>query len=187
MLFKINLNKLEDKSAVIKKMQKQGFSLIFISLFFIVTVVFNTIRYTSLISKNSSFESSIISLKEQIKQLEQGEQYIGEDQVMDLYDLTNQRLFWSEKLEALADIVDTSIALTSISFQRDKLYLKGITGVRKDENKFSTISAFIDSLKCSPVFSSDFDKIEFSSSDRIKYMNKNIINFEILCLRNQEY
>lgn len=187
MLFKINLNKLEDKSEVIRKLNKQGYSLVLISLLFIIITIFSGFRYNSLAQKRKNFEKTVESLKTEIKQLEQGEQYIGEDQVMDLYDLTNQRIFWSEKLEALADIVDTAIAITSINFQKDKLYLKGITAVSQEESKFGTISAFIDSLKASPVFNADFDKIEFSSSDRIKYMNKNIINFEILCLRKDEY
>lgn len=187
MLFNINLNKLEDKSEVIKKMTRQGYGLILISAVMIAITAITAFRYSALASKRKEFTQTIVSLKDQIKELEQGENYIGEDQVMDLYDLTNERIFWSEKLEALADLVDTNIAITSLNYQREKLYIKGITLVRNDENRFETISAFIDSLNAAPVFSSDFNRIEFSSSDRTKYRNRNIVNFEIVCLRNQEY
>ncbi len=187
MLFKINLNKLEDKSAVQRTMARQGYALLLLCALFIALSVLSVGRFRTLVAKRQGFTTTALELKQQIKSLQQGEEYIGEEQVLDLYDLTNERIFWSEKLEALADIVDTSIAITAMQFQREKLYIKGITAVKSDENRFRTISSFIDSLKAAPVFAGDFGTIEFSSSDRMEYMNKNIVSFEIICLRNQKY
>lgn len=184
--FRINLNKLEDKSEKLKKLRLQGISLIILSLLFIAITYGNFKQYSMLKQKSKTFEATYYALGDSINSLEKDKNYISENEVMELYDLTNTRIFWTEKLEALAHIVDTSISITYVNFYRDKLYLRGITIAHDKGNRFETISGFIDSLKASPVFGDDFPRIEFSSSERVDYMNRNIINFEVVCLQNND-
>ena len=185
-LFRINLNKLEDNSKVLLRQRNIGLGFLLLTTLFVGITVLSFMRYSQLRSKSKQFGATIVSLVDQIDELEQGENYISESQVLDLYELTSKRIFWSEKLEATANLVDTAIAITGLSYQRDKLYLRGITRAPDEGNRFATISAFIDSLKVSPSFSGDFNTIEFSSSERTEYMNKNIITFEVLCSKTQD-
>lgn len=184
--FRINLNKLEDKSEKLKKLRLEGLGLILIMILFI-SVTYSTYRqFATLKGKKKSFLATQFELQDEIKSLEKDESYISEDNVQELYDLTSTRIFWTEKLEALSHIVDTSISITYVNFYHDKLYIRGITRALDKRNQFQTISTFIDSLKASPVFAEDFPRIEFSQSERIDFMNRNIISFEVVCLQNSE-
>jgi len=180
--FQINLNKLEDKSKQIKRYRFQGIGLIVTALFFLLLLGVYATDYTELRSKKELFTTRIDSLETQIQELEQGENYIDEETILDLYNLTSNRIFWTEKFEVLADITGEDIRLTSIQYVRGRLYLRGVTKVRNESSSFPTISAFIDRLKETEVFVQDFDEIRFSSSERESFMNREIIKFEVLCL-----
>jgi Tfp pilus assembly protein PilN len=184
--FQINLNKLEDKSKLVKLYRLQGVSLLVIALVAVLLACSYGFTYKKLHAKNTLFSERILNLRSQIEELEQGENYIDEETIVDLYDLTSNRIFWTEKFENLADIVGKDIRLTSIQYSKDKLYLRGITKVKNESSSFPTISKFIDRLKTTEVFTNDFDQIRFSSSEREPFMNREIIKFEVVCLRNNE-
>ncbi len=184
--FRINLNRLEDRSKLIKTYRAQALSILLILALFLAITGSYVSTYMKITAKNRVFSERVNELTEQIEELERVDNFISEDVIQDLYDLTSTRIFWTEKFELLADLSDKKIKLTSIQFVKGKLYLRGLTKVKKDSNGFSVISAFINSLKASPVFSEDFSEIRFSSSERETFITRDIIKFEVLCLRNND-
>lgn len=181
--FRVNLNQLEDTSAVLRRQRLQAAGFVALAVLFVAVAAPAVLINVRLGAKNVEFTSAIEDLEEQIRTLEDNESYIGEQDVLDLYELTQERIFWTEKLEALAVVVDTTVALTALTFSSDKLTLTGITKVVDNTSRFSAISAFIDALKLQPTFANDFTRIEFQSSDRTRFMDRDIMQFEVVCYR----
>jgi Tfp pilus assembly protein PilN len=181
--FRINLNQLEDTSAVLRRKRLRTAGFVALAALFVAVAVPSVLVNLRLHEKKSEFSATVDDLESQISALEDKESYIGEEDVLDLYALTQERIFWTEKLEALAVVVDTTIALTGIAYSSDKLTLTGITRLADTGSRFTAISAFIDILKSQPTFANDFTRIEFQSSDRMTFMNRDIMQFEVVCFR----
>jgi Tfp pilus assembly protein PilN len=183
--FQINLNKLEDKSVLVRRARRERLRLALL----VITLVGLTAWYVTFTArlgeKRREFEGVIDNLTVQLTSLQQAEQFISEADVADLHQLTQERIFWTEKLEILAEVVDTTIALTGFVYDDAKLVLRGITRVDKRSNSFPQISLFIDTLKQREEFTRDFPRIEFSSSDRITAKGQDIMSFEVVCFRQK--
>jgi Tfp pilus assembly protein PilN len=180
MYFKINLNKLEDTSLALKK--KRAELSLFISLAFLVLLLFSAALYINirLSRKENAFEKTIHDLKAQIKQLQESEHFISEAEVYSLNRLNSQRVFWTKKLESLANMVGDKISLTEIKYNRGVLYIRGIAKVKRTQNNFNLVSDFLERIKADKNFTRDFRKIDFRSSSRVNFMEQDLLNFEIV-------
>ncbi len=181
--FRINLNQLEDKSAVQKRKRREAAAFVLPAATFFMLAASMLFLTMKTYAKKQHFAGTAEQLNAQIRELEQGEQFVGEGDVSDLYDATQERIFWTEKLEILADVVDTTVALTELTYANGKFYIRGIAPASKETSRFGAIAGFIDRLKKRDGFSGDFSRIDFSSSDRVEYMGKQIMNFEVICSR----
>jgi len=179
--FQINLNKLQDPE-ILRKQEKQDFSLfLMLGVFLITLAAAAVVQHLRLHSKKAQLLQTVLTLKHKIQELESSEKYVSEKDVRALEKLDGQRVFWANKLESLASIVGNRIALTTIRYSRGKLYIRGIARAEKTKNNFNLISDFIDRMKEQPYFTKDFKKIEFRSSQRIHFMNQDLLHFELLC------
>jgi type IV pilus assembly protein PilM len=132
-------------------------------------------------TQRTRLHEAVGTLAQQIEALETSENYVSERDVNDLFELTNRRVFWADKLEAISRELDPNMALTELSFNHQGLIIKGIVQASDGTNRFPPISAFIDRLKGSQALMKDFSAIEFSSSDRTRFGGKDVMNFEVLC------
>lgn len=178
--FRINLNKLEDKELALqlKKSELYRYAALtaVILLLFIAALSING----RLSSKVKSFDTIITNLNRQIDSLQQKENFVSEEEVYSLDRLNSSRVFWTRKLETLAVLTGNSIALTEIKYERSTLLIRGVAKVSRTNNNFEVISGFIDRLKAEPSFSRDFRTIDFRSSERIDFMEQDLLNFEIV-------
>lgn len=179
--FRINLNKLEDparkRREELRLLARFG-ALNLCLLVLLVTALVWTIQMSG---KLTEFEKLKADLKVQIRKLEANKNYISEQDVRSLKKLDNQRIFWTQKLEALAALSGSNIVLTSLRLQGGNLYLEGVARVKKNENNFNVVSGFIERIKELEYFTRDFKRIEFKSSTRIDFMDQPVLTFEITC------
>jgi Tfp pilus assembly protein PilN len=178
--FRINLNKLEDKELALqhKKRELLKYAVLtgLVLLLFAVALTING----KLASKVNSFNRTISSLNKQIDSLQQNENFVSEEEVYSLDRLNSSRVFWTKKLETLAEITGNSIALTEIKYERTVLLIRGVARVSRANNNFEVISGFIERLKAEPSFFKDFKAIDFRSSSRVDFLEQNLLNFEIV-------
>jgi hypothetical protein len=182
--FHINLNRLEDPSALRKKESRELAAFLVPAVLLLVLVVSAAYLDAVLLKKLNHFQHSARDLRSQIESLEKNQNFISEKDVRALSRLESKRVFWTGKLECLAALAGQDVALTELRFSHGKLYIRGIARAQKTENNFTTISSFVERVKAEPAFSRDFKKIEFLSSTRLDFMGQDILNFEFACYQN---
>jgi Tfp pilus assembly protein PilN len=178
--FRINLNRLEDTAAAQRK-ARAGLVL-FIGLALAAACLLFSALYINarLGAKVRAFERTARDLDAQIQSLRQSGRYISEEEVYSLDRLNGQRIFWTRKLESLAALVGDRIALTEIKYERSVLYVRGIARLDRGKNNFGLVSDFIERIKAEAAFARDFHEIDFRSSNRVEYMDQNLLNFDIV-------
>ena len=181
--FKINLNKFGEKRIQVLAEQKLFKNIVLI--FAILTIViYGAILYYNhqLEGKLENRRQLLNSIRQEIESYREVGEYLSTNDLERLARSSTDRIFWANKLIALADIVTEKIAITHFSFRRGELTLFGITQVDVEEREFDLIYDFIENLKDNPQISGDFDEIKFERAHRDKEKDIDIIRFEITCI-----
>jgi Tfp pilus assembly protein PilN len=178
--FRINLNKLEDKDLALRRQRAEmglfmGLTSLILGLVLVALVI-----NTRLSAKVNESKRIIGSLNAQIQALRNDENFVSEQEVFALDQLDGARIFWTKKLEYLANLTGDKIALTEIKYERGTLSIRGVAKVSRAVNNFDLVSDFIERLKAEPAFTKDFRKIDFRSSNRADFMDQDLLNFEII-------
>ena len=137
-------------------------------------------------SSNSLIASRGIIIKEintEINELKKdGQINLAKKNIESLYKLENERIFWVNKLQTLADITPINMAITELEFNKKKFSISAVTRLGDDSKEFDVIEYFIELLKKNEYFSKDFTSIKFSSSERINSRGAEIFTFKVDCL-----
>ena len=178
--FKINLNKFGELTQ-----QKQADSKLFKNLvlsFAIGSVVlYGGILYSywSLGNKHTNRVDLLRNINREIQSYRDSGDYLSTSDLERLARTSTERIFWANKLIALADITTDKIAITHFSFKNGVLSLFGITQVDVDEKEFDLINEFIDDLRIHEQIDIDFDEVRFVRSSRDREKDVEIIRFQI--------
>lgn len=131
----------------------------------------------------SSREAIIDEIKTEINELKkEGQINLAKKNIESLYKLENERVFWVNKLQTLADITPINMAITELEFSKKKFSISAVTRLGDDSKEFDVIEYFIELLKENEYFSKDFTSIKFSSSERINSRGNEIFTFKVDCL-----
>ena len=131
----------------------------------------------------SSREAIINEIKTEINELKkEGQINLAKKNIESLYKLENERVFWVNKLQTLADITPINMAITELEFSKKKFSISAVTRLGDDSKEFDVIEYFIELLKENEYFSKDFTSIKFSSSERINSRGNEIFTFKVDCL-----
>ena len=137
-------------------------------------------------SSNSLIASRGVIIKEintEINELKKdGQINLAKKNIESLYKLENERIFWVNKLQTLADITPINMAITELEFNKKKFSISAVTRLGDDSKEFDVIEYFIELLKKNEYFSKDFTSIKFSSSERINSRGAEIFTFKVDCL-----
>ena len=112
----------------------------------------------------------------------EGQINLSKKDIESLYKLENERIFWTNKLQTLADITPINMAITELEFNKKKFSIVAVTRLGDDSKEFDVIETFIESLKENEHFSKDFISIKFSNSERINSRGTEIFTFKVDCL-----
>lgn len=179
--FQINLNKLEDRGEIEYRQRRERAVFACIQIILLLLLSGSLFIHFKLEKKIRVLKNVSSELRDQIRNLEQSKNYIGEADVRSLKQLEGKRVFWADKLEDLAKLVGDQISITGIHYFRGKLFISGIAKASPTANHFNLISDFVERLKASRPFSRDFKRIEFGSSQRVNFLDQDILVFELIC------
>ncbi len=137
-------------------------------------------------SSNSLISSRGVIINEintEINELKKdGQINLSKKNIESLYKLENERIFWVNKLQTLADITPINMAITELEFNKKKFSISAVTRLGDDSKEFDVIEYFIELLKKNEYFSKDFTSVKFSSSERINSRGAEIFTFKVDCL-----
>jgi len=137
-------------------------------------------------SSNSLISSRGVIINEidtEINELKKdGQINLAKKNIESLYKLENERIFWVNKLQTLADITPINMAITELEFNKKKFSISAVTRLGDDSKEFDVIEYFIELLKKNEYFSKDFTSIKFSNSERINSRGTEIFTFKVDCL-----
>ena len=138
------------------------------------------------LSSNSLINARGVIISEintEINQLKkEGQINLSKKDIESLYKLENERIFWTNKLQTLADITPINMAITALEFNKKKFSIAAVTRLGDDSKEFDVIESFIELLKENEHFSKDFTSIKFSNSERINSRGAEIFTFKVDCL-----
>lgn len=181
--FKINLNKFGEL-----RKQREAESKLFLTLvvvFAVVTVLlYGTVLYfySALGTKLENRQENLRAINREIQSYRDSGEYLSNSDLQRLARTSTERIFWANKLIALADITTEKIAITHFGYKDGILSLYGITQVDVEEKEFDLIHDFIESLRLNHQISLDFDEIRFVRSNRDREKDVDIIRFQIDCI-----
>ena len=181
----INLNQTVNRFQLEEMKLEQTRWIIFGAISFIMVglSVWFLILNSSSNSLISSREAIIDEIKTEINELKkEGQINLAKKNIESLYKLENERVFWVNKLQTLADITPINMAITELEFSKKKFSISAVTRLGDDSKEFDVIEYFIELLKENEYFSKDFTSIKFSSSERINSRGNEIFTFKVDCL-----
>lgn len=182
--FKINLNKqgeLKQQEAETKRQLK--FVILGAVAVLLLGMSFFVYIQKMLDDRLQSRKTTLSKIKKELKNLEASGDYLTKNDIQKLAAYSNDRIFWTKKLEALSEKTSDKIAITSFAFKGKTLILNGITKIDKEEKELDHINEFINKLKSDPRISEDFPNIGIESAKRSKAEDVSIIQFKIGCTK----
>jgi len=181
--FTINLNKFGEL-----RKQREAESRLFMSIVIIFAII-AVVLYATVLYFNFSLGNKLENRREllqaidrEIQQYQESGEYLSTGDLERLARTSTERIFWANKLIALADITTDKIAITHFAYKDDILSLYGITQVDVEEREFDLIHEFIDNLRLNDQINLDFDEIRFVRSNRDREKDVEILRFQIDCI-----
>jgi hypothetical protein len=138
--------------------------------------------YLSLGNKLENRQQLLHNINREIESYRESGEYLSTSDLERLARTSTERIFWANKLIALADITTDKIAITHFSYKNSVLSLFGITQIDIERKEFDLIHDFIESLRTNEQIKLDFDDIKFVRSSRDREKDVNIIRFQIDCV-----
>lgn len=178
--FTINLNKYGEKRYQVLAEQRMFKNLV-ISFVLLSVIMYGTVLYFNhvLERKVQNRRDLLSDIREEIQSYREVGEYLSTNDLERLARTSTDRIFWANKLIALADIITEKIAITHFTYRQGVLSLFGITQVDIEEKEFDLVYEFIESLKVNPQINEDFDDIRFIRASRDKEKDVDIIRFQI--------
>jgi Tfp pilus assembly protein PilN len=181
--FTINLNKGEARAelAVRRQRRTQRIVMAVFVLVFLAIGALNLNGYMELKSIVQEKQNKIAQIQRQLEELQRSGQNVSKQDVLALAKLEQKRFLWTRRLEALGEILPENMAITGLEFHNLDFTIKAISQIKKDQKEFDQVVAFMDMLKGTPFFYTDFDGIRFEKSSRVAIEDQDILSMAIVC------
>jgi Tfp pilus assembly protein PilN len=184
--FTINLNKGEGE-AVLRNRKQERRSYLLLALFAVVFLVLGGLTWAQNESMNdviTSRKAKLDRIRFELDSLKREATKVSKDDVSALAKLENERFLWSRRLEKLAQVLPTGMALTGLQFQNRIFTVDAIAQIDTSQKEFEVISKFIELLKSTPEFRQGMYEIRFDKSLRKSVEGQEILIFSVQCLTN---
>ena len=182
--FTINLNKGEG-AIVIRQRKQERRSYLLLSLMALIFLILGGLTWAQNEAMNDvvkSRQTKLDRIKFELDSLKREATKVSKDDVMALARLENERFLWSRRLEKLAEILPTGMAVTGIEYQNKILTVHALAQVDTSIKEFEMISKFIELLKTTPEFRDGLHEVRFDQSLRKVIEDQDVLVFSIECL-----
>lgn len=185
-IYKINLNKASNRLDQFEKQQEQRRVFAIGFFFFLLVAVTAVAVYFSMQTQNriKAYEEEVAQIDAEIEALAASSQYLSPQDIFALAELANTRLTWTEKFNVLGKVLPEDVTITELYYDEslNVLRIKGISKVKGGLRDLDLVVSIINLIENNEDFAKDFIDIRFSSSNRIKFREQELIEFEIECL-----
>ena len=154
----INLNQTASKQVLVEKRKESLrwiiFSTICITLIGVLSwQIYLNYSLGALITKRNN---RIEDIRNKTQALKAEGIDLSKKDIEALYDLENNRIFWTKKIQALSKITPEDMAITELSFISNRFVISAISPLLPNEKEFKVIDKFINLLENEIEFSKDF-------------------------------
>ncbi|HEX04268.1 MAG TPA: hypothetical protein ENH10_03810 [Bacteroidetes bacterium] len=181
--FKINLNRLEGYAQRLerKRSLRERITLTVITLLVLATMGLTyrvDQRMREIVdTKEDQFEHIVA----RIDSLQKAGQNVSKQDVLALARLDAERVLWTKKFAAIADLLPEHMAITKLQFDRGVFTISALTDIVAHEKEFDKVKLLMDRLRATPRFMEDFRDIKFKSSERDTEDGQELLHFTITC------
>ncbi len=181
--FKINLNRQEGYAQRLerKRRMRERITLTVITLFVLVTMGLTYTADTRMREIVDNKEYQLERIVAKIDSLQQAGQNVSKQDVLALARLDAERVLWTKKFAAMADLMPDHMALTELTFNRGVFTIEAITDIEPGQKEFDKVKLLMDRLQATPRFMEDFRDIKFKSSERDEEDGQELLHFTITC------
>jgi hypothetical protein len=181
--FTVNLNKGEARAelAIRRQRRTQRIVMAVFILAFLAVGALNVNNYLELKSIVGEKQDKIAEIDRQLEELQRAGQNVSKEDVLALAKLEKKRFLWTQRLESLATIMPEDMAITGLEFHNFEFTIRAISQIKRTQKEFDQVVAFMDMLKGTPAFYSDFEGIRFEKSSRIGVEDQDILSLAIVC------
>lgn len=182
-LYRINLNKGEDKAArIAQQLEMQRWALVVV--FAVLGAVVSGFAWNynnQLDDMIADRQAQIEDIKAELHELQDTGSKLSKVDIMNLAKLEKSRLQWTRKIMGLAMESTRDMALTSVRFEKGLLYILGVHKVREGRDPIEEVMDFVEQLKANKLFNQDFVSVQFANSADIISHDQPALSFEIHC------
>jgi Tfp pilus assembly protein PilN len=182
-IFTINLNKGEARAELAVRRAKRTQRIV-MSVFVLVFLALGALNLNSFLDLNNVIKGKrnrIAEIERKLLELQRQGQNVSKQDVLALAKLEQKRFLWTKRLEALGEILPENMAITGMEFHNYQLTIHAISQIRRDQKEFDQVVAFMDMLKSTPFFYTDFDGIRFEKSTRVGVEDQDILSMAVIC------
>lgn len=123
----------------------------------------------------------LAELSARLSDLETQSDHLGVEDVIRLADAFNNRIFWTQKLEALSRDSEGLVTVRKINYSNGVLTLAGISEMDGVGGEEELVEAIVENLRSDPQINNDFPLIRSGLSKRQKAGPMEILEFLIEC------
>jgi Tfp pilus assembly protein PilN len=185
--FTINLNKGEGEQLIRLRRQERRAYLV-LALFVILFLVLGGLTWAQNEAINDVIagrQAKLDRIRFELDSLKREGTKVSKDDVIALARLENERFLWAKRLEKLAEILPSGMALTELVYENEILNISAVAQVDPEQKEFDQVSSFIDLLKTTPEFRSGFFEIRLHESIRRMVEEQDVVEFTIECLTSE--
>ena len=186
--FQINLNKtaLQDKAEA--QYKKQFWSAVLIYLIILGVLSYFLYKNDVKINEKIATKKEIITeIEEKLRTLEQSTRYVSEEDVLALASWEKNRLLWTKKMTALADILPVNMVYTKMIYDHNQLIINGIAEIREEQRELNLVLNLVNAIKAEERLMKDFYDVQFVYSNRISAGGQQVLQFSIKCFVKQPF
>jgi Tfp pilus assembly protein PilN len=120
-------------------------------------------------------------LKSELEAIREDSAYVAEEDVRALRELEESRVFWTDKLGALSQLIGEKVAFSGMKWEESGLRLEGLADPGPKEGTFDVVSDLVSKLQSDSTFAHTFSRVEFLASRRIPFRGRDLLGFTLYC------
>lgn len=186
---KINLNQVVSRFQMEEMELNRNRNYMAIAACFFLICIFSFMSYTnhSLTKLIESREADISALNKKINSLKKAGQIdLSKKDIEGLFSFESNRNYWTPKLQALTDLTPKEMVIEELEFDKGKLNITAITGIKENVKEFDVVEKFMNTIKEHPDFSNSFKNIRFINSHRTIIQGQTMFTFKVQAKLNKK-
>ncbi len=180
--FAINLNKSEGAAErAARRRNRTDWMLLGVLTILLAVIAYLNVRQIDALTDIEKFrDSRIRDVQRRLEELAKEGMQVSRDDVENLAKVDKERVMWTKKLMAVAEVLPRDMAVTGLFYHNRQLRINSISQIKREEKEFDKVAALIDHLRNSENFFSDFKKIQFTESRRLTVDEQDILTIALV-------